>query len=93
MNRLSTFWDDIWRDKTGKPVILQLPNAPLVGWGIFMVAGWFLPDGGWGVAVQYLSFGFLFTWAWLELYSGRSYIRRLLGLAVLIMIIYNRAVR
>ena len=35
-----------------------------------------------------LSFGFIFTWAWLEITSGVNYFRRALGLSVLIIAVW-----
>nr|WP_223805582.1 hypothetical protein [Pseudanabaena sp. UWO310] len=39
-----------------------------------------------------LAFGALFTWAWLELFDGVNYFRRLLGLLVLLLAIANSAI-
>jgi hypothetical protein len=56
-----------------------------------MLISWILPAGFWQQIFTYASFGLLFTWAWLELVSGKSYFRRLLGLVVLVLIVYDRA--
>jgi hypothetical protein len=82
---------NFWRDERGKVVIWQAPNFPLIGWAVTMVASWVLAAGFWKQAFSYVSFGLLFTWAWLELATGKSYFRRALGLVILLLIIYDRA--
>lgn len=54
-----------------------------------MGLGWILPSGHWSTLAQVLSYGALFTWAWLELFEGVNYFRRALGLTVLLVVILS----
>ena len=90
MSKHNTFIDRLWKDKNGNQTLLEKPNAPLIGWAFFGLISLALPDGSWRRAAQIISFGFLFTWAWLEIHSGRTYLRRVLGVVIMVMIIYNR---
>ncbi|MFJ1269161.1 hypothetical protein ACD661_11390 [Legionella lytica] len=85
---------NFFKDKNGRIVILQIPNGPLIAWFIFTILNLLL--AGWHSQITYifhmLSFGFIFTWAWLELTSGVNYFRRTLGLIVLIINVALNAV-
>ena len=81
---------ELFKDKKGKVVLWQTPNIPLVGWALSSVLIHIVPAGRWQLAVGYVSFGFIFTWAWLELSQGASYFRRALGVVVLVASIYSR---
>lgn len=82
MKNLNKWFRWFFADKEGNIVIAQFPNLPLF---VAMV----------GLATQHLSQGHssnvgrlvayagLLVWAWLEVYKGDSYFRRLLGLVVL----------
>jgi hypothetical protein len=76
-----------WRDADGKVVVVQVPNAPLVGWLLFAGLSWIPGTEWWKNGTSYTSSAFLFVWAYLELAHGASYFRRLLGLAVLAALI------
>jgi hypothetical protein len=82
--------DKFFRDKNGERVLLQPPNLPIVGWFIFTVLEKLVDDGQLNTLASLLAFGCVFTWAWLELFSGANYFRRLLGLLVLVAVITNR---
>ena len=75
-----------FKDKSGKIVVAQLPNPPLIAFLVFrflqMVASGTLQQ-----MASVVAFGSLFTWAWLELFQGENYFRRLLGIVVLVGII------
>jgi len=77
---------NFFKDNKGQVVICQKPNLPLIGWIIFTILK--LIFSGYQPKLYYLfsllSFGFIFTWAWLEITSGVNYFRRVLGLIVLI---------
>lgn len=75
---------------SGNYAVLQTPNAPIIGWAIFLVLAHLLSAGRWELAASYISFGFLFTWAWLEITQGANNFRRLLGAAVIVFSIYSR---
>ena len=76
-------WDKIWRDKHGKVVLWQTPNAFLIGWAVLTVICLFTSGktsdifGGLGDAS-------LVVWSLLEIFKGVNYFRRVLGLIVLV---------
>ena len=80
----------LFKDRKGKIIVWQTPNIPLIGWALFSVLTHVLPVNKWQIAVGYISFGFIFTWAWLELTQGASYFRRILGIVVLTASIHAR---
>jgi hypothetical protein len=77
-----------FKDSDGRIVIWQQPNIPLIGWLLFAIASFFIKTSPWQNFLAYVSFGFLFTWAWLETTQGKSYFRRTLGVVVLLLAIY-----
>ena len=90
MKNFADFFTKLFKDDGGKIVIWQTPNIPLIGWAVFSVLTHILPTGRWQLFAGYVSFGFIFTWAWLELTQGISYFRRILGAAVLAVSIHSR---
>ncbi|MGQ3890122.1 hypothetical protein ACQUW5_13965 [Legionella sp. CNM-1927-20] len=83
---------DFFKDKQGRIVLFQMPNWPLILWFIFAVLDflWSSNQPKIHYLLQMLSFGFIFTWAWLEITSGVNYFRRTLGLLVLIIAVYSQ---
>ena len=81
---------DFFKDKNGRVVIAQTPNSPLIGFIIFTVLHYIWSDAQPKIHYffELLSFGFIFTWAWLEITSGVNYFRRTLGFLVLIAVIW-----
>lgn len=80
---------DFFKDKKGRIVLFQAPNAPIIFWFTFTVLNllWSNNQPKVHYLFQILSFGFIFTWAWLEITSGVNYFRRTLGLLVLFIAI------
>jgi hypothetical protein len=81
------FWDKFWKNEQGSITIWQAPNLPLIGWFCFMLASKLASHGTAKSGMQFLSSAFLFTWAYLEIKSGDSYFRRLLGTVVFLMLV------
>jgi len=79
MKALSNFF----KDRRGNVVIAQAANPPIVAWFILTVINY----GVHSPAIAWLATAFLFTWAFLELYQGVNYFRRLLGLVVFVSLI------
>lgn len=79
-----------FEDKDGRIVIFEQPNLPLLVGLIATVLSWVLPYGQLNFIAALISFGALFTWAWLELTDGRSWYRRALGCAVLIWLVLSK---
>jgi len=81
---------NIFKDSNGKIVIAQKPNLPLVVWLVSVVV-LYLPLRDSLVAFfSLVSFGALFTWAWLEIFSGVNLFRRLLGIIVMTVLLVSR---
>ncbi|MHC5761609.1 hypothetical protein [Nostoc sp.] len=86
----NTLVDKTFRDSTGKIVIAQMPNLPLIVWIVASILSLILTSGKINTVLDVLANGSLFTWAWLELFQGVNYFRRALGLAVFIGIIASK---
>ena len=84
-----SFIDRCFRDKDGRLVIMQAPNAPIVIWVVSTLLQK-VTSGTLQNLASLVAFGSLFTWAWLELTKGDSYFRRFLGVIVLVGILVNR---
>ena len=74
--RRPTFFDRCFRDHRGNIVLFQSPNL--------------VSAGRMQSLFQTIGFGALFTWAWLEVFSGCNYFRRVLGVIVMIGLVVNR---
>lgn len=72
-----------FKDRRGRVVIGQAANPPLLAWFILVVINYFVHSA----AIAWLATAFLFTWAFLELYQGVNYFRRILGLIVFVSLI------
>ncbi len=75
----------LFRDKEGKLVIFQLPNAPIVAWAALKLAMLFVADENLHASLEQLAAAVLFTWAYLEITSGASLFRRILGGLVMVV--------
>lgn len=76
-------WKLLFEDKSGNMVYGQMPNLPIIVWGAAKVMS-LVP---WAAPVQPIleavAFGALFTWAWLEIFDGANWFRRILGITVM----------
>ena len=79
-----TLFDKTFRDSNGNIVIAQPPNLPIIVWGVASLLKLISTNGSLNVGLDLIAFGSLFTWAWLELFQGVNYFRRMLGLVVLV---------
>jgi hypothetical protein len=70
-------------DKDGKLAILQAPNTLLIVWLLFLALSHILHPGHWLTLAQVVSKAAIIIWAILEVYSGASPFRRVLGIVVL----------
>lgn len=82
--------DRCYKDQNGNVVIAQYPNAPLITWLVATLLGSVVTDVRFSSLLDLIAFGALFTWAWLETFQGVTYFRRMLGLMVFGIIIFNR---
>lgn len=86
------FWANLsyfFKGPDGSMVICQRPNIPLLGWMLFKLISVFMQDKTMKDGFESLSKLSLFTWAYLEITSGQSYFRRVLGGAVMMTIIIS----
>lgn len=83
------FIDKCIKDKDDNVVLGEKPNLPLIIWIVCIILQQVL-DGKQYVAVELIGFGAIFTWAWLEIFHGTNYLRRLLGLFVMLITLYSR---
>ena len=89
LNRMAnTLFDRIFRDSTGKVVLAQPPNLPLMVWGAASLIQFIVTSGKFHTGLELIGFGCLFTWAWQELFEGVNYFRRALGLIVLVAMLW-----
>lgn len=79
-----TLFDKIFRDSNSNIVIVQPPNLPIIVWGVASLLKLIFTTGLINVGLNLVAFGSLFTWAWLELFQGVNYFRRILGFVVLV---------
>ncbi|TXG77893.1 hypothetical protein E6P97_00730 [Patescibacteria group bacterium] len=82
--------DTLFKDKHGRVVLFQTPNA--IAWVaiIATILSWILPYGTLNFVAALISFGAIFTWGWQELFDGVTLFRRAIGCAVLILLILSK---
>lgn len=78
-----------FKNKDGKTVFVQAPNLPIILWISTVILKMFT-EGKYFILLDYVGFGVLFTWAWLEIFNGVNYFRRITGSIVLAFLIYTR---
>ncbi|MBP9738909.1 hypothetical protein KBD20_04430, partial [Candidatus Saccharibacteria bacterium] len=71
-------------------VVAQFPNLSLSVWIIATLLVKVIPEGVVTQLLSVIAFGAIFTWAWLELFSGSTYMRRLLGLVIFVLVIHTQ---
>ncbi|WP_404784114.1 hypothetical protein [Altericista sp. CCNU0014] len=87
----ASLFDKTFRDGEGNFIIVQPPNLPLlVGVGSTLLKEFVFTSGNVYTALDAISLGALFAWAWMELFDGVNYFRRSLGAIVLIGIVALR---
>lgn len=89
MKKVQTLLEKCFKNSKGDVVLFQWPNPPIITWGMARVLAW-VTSGNLKEFFNLLAFGALFTWAWLEIFQGANYFRRLLGLLVLVITLYVR---
>jgi hypothetical protein len=80
-------WGKIWRDPIGNVVLWQTPNVLLITWAIVTFVSLFVPNGIVESIFYWVSELLLGVWAVLEIWKGIDYLRRALGLYILIFVI------
>ena len=87
--KTQTFSERCFRDNEGRLTITQAPNLPIAVWFGALVLAKFT-SSQWYRFFELISFGALFVWAWLEIFQGDNYFRRLLGVLVMTFTIWHR---
>lgn len=90
MQKLQNIWEKTWKDPEGNVVLWQRPNVWFITWIIGLTVSWFLPPSELTASLRFMGFAALFVWALQEIFRGVNYFRRLLGLAILVLLILNR---
>ena len=86
----NTVFDRTFRDSQGQIVIAQMPNLPIIVWLTATLLNLIPTNSNIHTGLDAIAFGSLFTWAWLEIFTGVNYFRRLLGFVVLLGAIASR---
>ncbi len=78
--------------RTGRIVVAQRPNIPLLVWFGTSSFRWLLhPHGNWGIALEVTAIAALVLWAGDEIVRGVNPWRRTLGATVLAFVAVSRA--
>lgn len=80
----------LFEDKSGRVVIAQRPNLPLISGVIASLLALVPFLARFSEGLSLVAFGALFTWAWLEICSGVNFFRRLLGVFVMAWLLAGR---
>lgn len=75
-------------DKHGRVVIGQAPNFPIAAWFVSTVVSMLTKDA-YHNSFQEIAHLFLFVWAYLEITSGASLFRKILGAVVMIYLLIS----
>ena len=88
--RVRSIYTALFKDKDGKIVIAQFPNAPLLLWLATILISQFVENQNTLTILSIIGTIALAVWAILEIYSGVNLFRKILGTAVLAYIIVSR---
>ena len=75
---------NFFTDQFGRQTIFKVPNAPLIGWGVFGAASMMALTPRNAGLLKTLSKGCLMIWALGETFRGESGFRRSIGAATLL---------
>ncbi len=73
-------------------IIAQKPNLPLIVWFLSIIITRIELLDSFHALFELVSFGSIFTWAWLEIFQGVNNFRKALGLAVMLYILITRLI-
>ena len=80
----------LFKSPSGKIIIAQKPNAPLIIWFVFLLAEKLPVSVELAEVFGLLSYSAIFAWAWLEITEGVNLFRRILGATIMIYGIMSR---
>lgn len=78
-----------FKDKDSNWAIVAFPNVLLAAWIAIIILAKFIPENNLHHSLSLLGSAILFAWAYLELAEGVSYFRRVLGAAILLVVIIS----
>jgi hypothetical protein len=82
--------DKLFKDSSGKIVIAQMPNLPIIIWAVLSLLKIVYKTGRINIGLDILASVSLSVWAVQELFQGVNYFRRGLGAIVLIGLIISK---
>lgn len=85
----TNLFDKLFKNKDGKIVIWQNPNILLWIWILTTAVDLLIKHGSLHSSLRHLGDAALFAWAYLEIRSGESIIRRILGVIVMAVVIFS----
>ena len=85
-----TFIEKCYKNDKGKVTLAEIPNLPVIVWLVCVIIQKVVSTGTLHDLAGVIGFGAVFTFAWMELFDGSNYFRRLLGLIVLVVTISSR---
>jgi hypothetical protein len=80
------FSHKFWEDKNGNIVVVQKPGLPIIVFIVAAIIYVLFQNGGFGKFFGWVAVAALVVWALLEIFRGVNYFRRLLGVAVLLLV-------
>jgi hypothetical protein len=83
-------FDKLFKDSSGKIVIAQMPNLPIIIWAVLSLLKIVYKTGRINLGLDILASVSLFVWGVQELLQGVNYFRRGLGAIVLIGLIISK---
>jgi hypothetical protein len=83
-------FDKLLKDSSGKIVIAQMPNLPIIIWAVLSLLKIVYKTGTINLGLDILASVSLSVWAVQELFQGVNYFRRGLGAIVLIGLIASK---
>lgn len=72
----------IFKDPSGKVVIWQSPNLPLIGWILCKIVAFVVDNARLESSLSLFGSALLLIWAYLEIRKGANGFRRILGAIV-----------
>jgi hypothetical protein len=79
--------DRVWKDKDGNQAVFQKPNIWITFWAALTLAALTVGDGDARAILGALATVSLIAWSGLEIFTGDSYFRQILGCIVFVAII------
>lgn len=79
----------IFNDSQGKVVVAQKPNLPIIVWALASLIRLVIDSGNLNRALDIIALTSIIYWALSEVVSGVNLFRKIIGVAVLLIIIFK----